>query len=67
MIFSAAPYSISDADASLSEIIEAEPEQRHAYLHDMAKATQQKLHYVLYSKASNLFNEQRMEFNCLKQ
>jgi len=33
IMFSAAPYSISDA--CLSEIIEAEPEQRHAYLHGM--------------------------------
>jgi hypothetical protein len=55
IMFSAAPYSISEA--SLSEIIEAEPEQRHAYLHGMAKAAQQKLRYVLYGQVSNLFNE----------
>ena len=55
IMFSAAPYSISDA--CLSEIIEAEPEQRHAYLHGMAKAAQQKLRYALYGQVSNLFNE----------
>ena len=33
IMYSAAPYSISDA--SLSEILEAEPEQRQAYLHGM--------------------------------
>jgi len=55
IMFSAAPYSISDA--SLSEIIEAEPKQRHAYLHGMAKAAQQKLRYALYGQVSNLFNE----------
>ena len=55
IMFSAAAYSISDAD--LSEILEAEPEHRHAYLHGMAKAAQQKLRYVLYGQVSNLFNE----------
>ena len=38
IMYSAAPYSISDA--SLSEILEAEPEQRQAYLHGMSKAAQ---------------------------
>jgi len=55
IMFSAAPYSISDA--CLSEIIEAEPEQRHDYLHGMSKAAQQKLRYALYGQVSNLFNE----------
>ena len=57
IMYSAAPYSISDADASLSEILEAEPEQRQAYLHGMSKAAQQKLRYALYGQVSNLFNE----------
>ena len=47
IMYSAAPYSISDA--SLSEILEAEPEQRQAYLHGMSKAAQQKLRYALYA------------------
>jgi len=58
IMYSAAPYSISDA--SLSEILEAEPEQRQAYLHGMSKAAQQKLRYALYGQpgqVSNLFNE----------
>ena len=43
--YSAQPYSISEEE--LSAILEAEPEQRLAYLHGMSKLAQQKLHFAL--------------------
>ena len=64
IMFSSAPYSISDAD--LSEILEAEPEQRHAYLHGMTKAAP--MHCIAKSAICSMKRySRRMEFNRLKQ
>ena len=71
IMFSAAPYSISDA--CLSEIIEAEPEQRHAYLHGMAKGLRQlsrscAMHCTAKSAIYSMKRySRRMEFNSLKK
>ena len=55
IIYSAQPSSISAE--MLTEILEADPEQRLPYLQGMSKAAQQKLRYALYGQVSNLFNE----------
>ena len=49
------PYSISDE--TLTQILDADPEQRLPYLHGMSKAAQQELRYALYVQVVNLFNE----------
>ena len=55
IMYSAQPYSISKD--MLTQILEADPEQRLPYLHGMSKAAQQKLRYALYGQVGNLFNE----------
>jgi len=55
IMYSAQSYAISVEQ--LCKLTDAEPKPTQAYLHCMAKAAQQKLHYAVYSQVSNHFNE----------
>ena len=60
------PYSISSNQ--LSEITNAGPEHRQAYLHVLSsKAAQQKQNYVLYGKVGNHFNDKVVTKSGLQQ
>ena len=52
IMYSAQPYSISEE--MLTEILEADAEQRLPYLHGMSKAAQQKLCYALFGQVCKL-------------
>ena len=56
IMHSAFKYTLDDVQRAT--ILGAESAELNAYLLGMARATQQKLRYVLYGMASNHFNEQ---------
>ena len=55
IIYSACPYAISAVQ--VSEIEEADPHERAAYLQGIAKLAQQRIRYMLFGLVNNHFNE----------
>ena len=55
ILHSAAPHCLSDE--SLKKIMEADPDERSAYLIGLAKIAQQVIRYSLYGQATNYISE----------